>query len=458
MGVLAKALQVARGDFWPQDIRAEAGAYANDMLASARGITVNANTAFGLPAFYAVVHVLSEDVAKLPLHIYEELVAPAGQTIGGKRRASGHPLYPVLHQAPNPEMTSFVWREAATGHIVTWGNHYSEIVRNGLGQIKELWPLRPDRMSVLRDLDGTRFYRYRLGTGEQRDLRVDQVFHIPGFGFDGYQGYNLIEVHRRALALGLAAQEYGERMWNNGARPGGILTVPKEVKMSDTAASNLKAQFETNHAGLTGAQRISVLKDGIAFTEVGIPPEAAQYIESRKFSLEEIARMHRVPQHKVGGLEHATFSNIEEQNIEYVQDGLGGYLARWEGQIQKDLIGVGEPFFAAFNVNALLRGKFLERQQGLWIQRQAGTINADEWRDIEDRNPLPDGNGQTFLEPLNMTPVGLVPPGAQPENLRTPGTENPASPSDVLAPPIASTVPLKPKQPSRNGKPGGPVP
>ncbi len=447
MGRLLKSFGVAQGDFWPQDYRigiddpvVMSGSVLANRLA---GSNVTPDSAYGLPAFLAVVHVLSEDMAKLPLKVYRKLKPR------GKEPAPDHWAYGLLHDVPNPEMTSFVWRETMMGHLLTWGNCFSEIVRNGLGEVVELWPLRPDRMEVRRDTEGVKYYRYRLVAEGFKDLRAGQVFHVPGLSYDGLVGYSPVTLLRHAIGLGLAAQTYGEQMWNNGARPGLILTVPQDVRMTEDAASRLKTQVDSAHAGLSNAQRTMVLKDGISVHEIGIPPEDAQYIETRKFQLDEIARVYRIPQHKVGDLERSTNNNIEQQALEYVQDALGGYIGRWESQIRKDIL-ADPDYFAEFNVDSLLRADSVARAQSLHLQRIDGIISADEWRDIENRNPIPDGGGEAYWQPLNMTPVGEVPLAAIPDLLRTPGTENPLAPG---APPVADTVPVVPTQPSRNGHP-----
>lgn len=452
MGLLSSALTpvTGGGTFWPQDVTYQTPAAGFISTVDTRhSINVTADNAFGFPAFFAAVRVLSEDVAKLPLFVYEDLDP-------GKRRAKEHYLYPVLHDRPNPEMTSFVWREASMSHLVTWGNCYSEIVRNAQGETVELWPIRPDRLSVRRDMQGKKFYRVRLPGGiETVDLAYDEVFHIPGLGYDGLVGYSVINILSRTIELGMAAQEYGAQLWANNARPGGVLQVPADLQLSDLAKERLRTNFEGAHRGLSNAQRVALLEDGITWTETQIPPEDAQYIETRKFQVTEVARAMRLPPHKIGDLDKATFSNIEQQALEYVQDALGGWVARWEAQIRKDLLRPAERgrYFAEFNVDALLRADSLSRSQALWIQRQAGVINADEWRDIENRNPLPNGDGQVFIQPLNMTPVGTVPVGATPDEVRPapPGETNPAAPTGKVWAPLAGIGVPQPQPVNGNG-------
>ncbi len=420
MGVLSSSLTPVTGPgiFWPQDVRAEAQNAASYIATTAgRGISVTPENAFGFPAFFAAVRVLSEDVAKLPLFVFEDLDP-------GKRKAKDHPLYRVLHSRPNPEMTSFVWREVSMSHVVTWGNCYSEKVKTPTGEVAQLWPIRPDRVSVRRnERTDAKFYRIRMPQGGTVDLAADEVFHVPGLGYDGHVGYSVINILSRAIAIGMSAQEYAASLWANNARPGGVLQVPPYIELDDKGRDKLRTQFEGSHQGLSNSQRFALLEDGITWVETQIPPADAQFIESRKFQVTEIARAMRIPPHKIGDLERATFSNIEQQALEYVQDALGGWLARWESQMRMDLFRDEdqERFFAEFNVDALLRADSLARAQSLWIQRQAGVINADEWRDIENRNPLPDDLGQSYLNPMNMVRVG-APTSADLEKVGVDGT------------------------------------
>ncbi|MBV9485737.1 MAG: phage portal protein [Frankiaceae bacterium] len=463
MGVIVQALSqmltTGLGTFWPQDWNA-ASATPRET------INVDATSALGVPAYYAGVRVLAESVASLPLIVYRR-----GEK-GAKDRAVDHPMYALLHDLPNAEMTSFTYRETAMGHLVGWGNHYAEKQINALGQTVALWPLRPDRMTVLRGIETDAMarnplvYRYRLPGGTTKDLPEDRVFHVRGLGYDGLVGYSPIALMRRALYLSLAAEEFGKRVFENDARPGVVMTHPKTL--SDTARTNLEQSWIRNHEGLSNAQRLAVLEEGVTVTEIGFPPEDTQFLETRKFQVREIARALRLPPHKIGDLEQATFSNIEQQAIDFVVDSLMPWLVRWEQQIGKDII-KHPTFFAEFLVDGLLRGDSLARSQALWIQRQAGVINADEWRAIENRNPLPDGDGEVFLQPLNMTTVGQPPAGAAPDLIKpSSGVPNPdagpaatpaltvvksaAIPNPGIPDPFVGLAGIgQPEEPSKNG-------
>lgn len=396
MGLLERLVKDAVG--WPNPGWPPPSRY---LQGSITGRSVTEDSALSIVAVFAAVRVLSEDVASLPLHIYRDLPG------GGKARATEHPTYRVLHDSPNPEMTAMVWRETSMGHLLTWGNAYSEIVRNSSGQVVQIWPLRPDRMQVLRDGQGRRVYRYRLPSGEQTDLPPERVFHIPALGFDGVVGYSPIAKARRALEVAMAAEEFGGRFFGNDARPGVVLRHPKTL--SDTAKTNLAKDWEEKHQGLSNAQRVAILEEGMEVTEIGVPPEDAQFLETRRFGIEEVARLYRIAPHKIGELSRATYSNIEEQNIDHVVSALRGWTVRIEQQANKDLIGI-PGYFAEHLLDGLLRGNTLARYQAYAIARQWGWMSADEIRDRENLNPRPDGHGGDYLVPLNMTATGEAAP------------------------------------------------
>lgn len=375
---------------------------------TATGIPVNESTAMRSTAVFACVRILAETIASLPLSVYRRLPE------GGKERAQDHYLYPVLHDQANPEMTSFELREALMGHLALWGNAYAEIQRDNGGRVVALWPLRPDRMRVARESDKI-VYRYRLPKGEEVLLSADRVLHTRGLSPDGLVGYSPIRLCCEAIGLALATEEFGARFFGNDARPGVVLKHPQ--KLGDVAYNRLKESWNEQHQGLTNAHRVAILEEGIDIKEVGIPPEDAQFLQTREFQLEEVARIFRVPLHLVGDLKHATFSNIEHQSIEFVVHTIRPWLVRWEQAINVRLLGETERriYFAEFLVDGLLRGDTKARNEALAIQRQNGIINADEWREIENMNPQPDGQGKIFLVPLNMVPADQVGKEVPPE-------------------------------------------
>lgn len=357
------------------------------------GIVVDSEKAYTVAAFYGGVRVIAEDVAKLPLIVYRR----EGRA---KERATDHPLYRVLHDAPNPEMTSFVFRETLMAHLLTWGNAYAERELDGMGRTVRLWPLRPDRMEV-KVKDGQRTYSYRV-TPETKpvDLEPRRVFHVPGLGYDGLVGYSPIRLMRETLGNALALREYGSRVLQNNARPGVILTHPRTL--SEPAKKRLADDFAATNGGFTNAGRTAILEEGITVTALGLPREDLLFLEGHKWQVTEVARWLRLAPHKIGDLERATFSNIEEQNIDHTSSTLQAWLTRWEQQVNKDLL--PEPdIFAEHLMDAALRGKTLERFQAYQIAVQNKAMTPNEWRAFENWNPVPWGD-EPVLTPNNSAP------------------------------------------------------
>jgi len=367
---------------------------------TATGITVTPETALQSTAVFACVRVLAETVASLPLPVYRRLPS------GGKERAPDHYLYSILHDQPNPEMTSFEFREVLMGHVVTWGNGFAEIEFDGAGRARALWVLRPDKMNVRRR-SGRLEYIYRLPDkvgGREVVLPAERIFHLRGLGFDGLVGYSPIHLARQAVGLAMATEEFGARFFGNGARPGAVMEHPG--KLSDEAHERLRKSWEERHQGLEKAHRIAILEEGMKLHEVGIPPEDAQFLETRKFQVVEIARLYRVPPHMIMDLERSTFSNIEHQSIEFVVHTIRPWLVRWEQAIRRDIFLPGDRkvFFAEFLVDGLLRGDVKSRYEAYAVGRQNGWLSANDVRELENMNPI-DG-GDVYLVPLNMIPAG----------------------------------------------------
>lgn len=365
------------------------------------------DSALMIATFWDCVRVLAEGVASLPLILYRRLPG------GGKERATDHELYSTLHDAPNPSMTSFAWRELMMSHLAVWGNAYNEILFDGLGRL-QLWPIRPDRIEPhwgSGQLDGVKLYDYLSPLGNRRTLRPGSVLHIPGLSPTGLKGYAPVELHRKTLGIHNAARDFGEATFRNNARPAVVMSHPKTL--SEGAITRLAGQMDELR-GSRNAGKTVIMEEGLTATEIGIPPKDAQYLESRVFESREIQKMFRMQPHKVGDLERATFSNIEEQNLEHVTDTLRPWLVRIEQEVKLQLLFDQPDIFAEFLVDGLLRGNAQSRATALQIRRQNGTINADEWREIENENPLPDGKGKEFWRPANMAVVGEDPTAEEP--------------------------------------------
>ena len=254
-----------------------------------------------------------------------------------------HPLYTLLHDEPNPEMISFVFRETLMSHLLIWGNAYAQIIRNGKGEVLSLYPLLPNKMSVERDSNGVLYYVYSRYTDENPNmkkmggiiLRQEDVLHIPGLGFDGVVGYSPIALEKSAIGLGIAAEEYGSKFFSNGARPSGILVHPNTVK--DPSA--LRASWNAAFTGSANAGKVAVLEENMHFEPLTMPNNEAQFLETRKFQVNEICRIFRVPPHMIGDLDRATFSNIEHQSISFAVHTIRPWLVRIEQAMNRALPG-----------------------------------------------------------------------------------------------------------------------
>ena len=376
----------------PTDKAADAG-YSFLFGRTTSGKPVNETTAMQTTAVYACVRILSEAVASLPVHVYRY------RADGGKEKVIDHPLYQVLHDEPNPEMTSFVFRETLMSHLLIWGNAYAQIIRDGAGRVLALYPLLPNKMDVQREDRGEIYYVYSRSSDENPNfkeygdiqLKKEDVLHIPGLGFDGLIGYSPIAMAKNAVGMTLACEEYGASFFANGANPGGVLEHPGVLK--DPA--KVRESWNAVYRGSNNAHKIAVLEEGMKYQQIGIPPEEAQFLETRKFQINEIARLYRIPPHMIGDLDKSSFSNIEQQSLEFVKYTLDPWVIRWEQSLQKALLLPGEKgkYFIKLNVDGLLRGDYQSRMQGYSIGRQNGWYSTNDIREMEDLNPLSDEEG-----------------------------------------------------------------
>ena len=376
----------------PVDKAADAG-YSFLFGRTTSGKPVNERTAMQTTAVYACVRILAEAVASLPLHVYEY------QDDGGKKLVHDHSLYYLLHDEPNPEMTSFVFRETLMSHLLIWGKAYAQIIRDGAGRVLGLYPLLPDKMDVQRDDKGNIYYVYSRNSDENPmfkeygniKLKAEDVLHIPGLGFDGLIGYSPIAMAKNAVGMTLACEEYGASFFANGANPGGVLEHPGVLK----DPSKVRESWNSVYRGVNNAHKIAVLEEGMKYQQIGIPPEEAQFLETRKFQINEIARLYRIPPHMVGDLDKSSFSNIEQQSLEFVKYTLDPWVIRWEQSLQRSLLLPGEKgkYFIKLNVDGLLRGDYQSRMNGYAVGRQNGWFSANDIREMENMNPIPDEEG-----------------------------------------------------------------
>ncbi len=358
------------------------------------GVSVSQDSALKLSVVYACVNVLSQDVAKLPLITYRHLTP-------GKERAPEHPVYPLLKRKANFQSTAFNFRRTLQAHAMTWGGGFAEIELNNDDEPIGLWPLLPDRTEVLR-VDGQKIFKTTVGNDDVF-LRADQVLYIPGLGFDGLRGYSVINYAKQAIGAGLAAEQFGAEFFGNGARPGGVIT--RKDSLTEEAQDRIRRSWDTKHQGLSNAQRVAILDEGMDYKMIGVPPEDAQFIASKQFSVEDVVRFFRVPPHKVQHLLRSTFSNIQDENRSYVADTLQAWLVNWEQEVNITLFDEDEQdeFFAEHNVEALLRGNSEDRAAFYQSGINNGWMNPNQVRAKENMNPYE--GGERYYISQNVIPV-----------------------------------------------------
>ena len=357
------------------------------------GEKVDEQSAMQISTVYACVRLLAETVAALPLHLYR-------YTDGGKGKESAfdHPLYRILYRQPNDEMSSFIWRETMMTHLLLWGNAYSQIIRDGRNNVLGLYPLLPENVEVDRDEQGQLYYIYHAYTdevpGEQNQdiyFRKDEILHIPGLGFNGLVGFSPIAMMKNSLGTTLAVEKYGASFFKNGAQPSGVLEHPGVLKDPQKIRDNWTAVY----GGANNAHRVAVLEEGMAYKAISLPPEDSQFLSTRQFGVEEICRIFRVPPHMVQSLEHATFSNIEHQSIDFVVHTLTPWLVRFEQAIIKDLLLEEEQdvLFPKFNVDGLLRGDYQSRMNGYATGISNGFLSPNDIHRLENMDLIPAEEG-----------------------------------------------------------------
>ena len=372
-----------------------------------------------LTAVYACVRILAEAIAGLPLHLYRR-----GKN-GSKDKAADHPLYSLLHDEPNPEMTSFVFRETMMTHLLLYGNCYSQIIRDGRGQVTALYPLMPNQMSVDRDERGQLYYTYLRSNEEAATmsgstvyLMPEDVLHVPGLGFDGLVGYSPIAMARNSIGMALACEEYGAKFFANGASPSGVLEHPGTIK----DISRLRESWNSVYGGSKNAGKVAILEEGMHYAPISISPNEAQFLETRKFQVDEIARIFHVPPHMIGDLERSTFSNIEQQSLEFVKYTLNPWVCRWEQALTRALLSPREKreYFIKFNVDGLLRGDYQSRMNGYAVGRQNGWMSANDIRELENLDRIPaEQGGDLYLVNGNMIRMTDAVTGVKPETAET---------------------------------------
>ena len=362
------------------------------------GLQVNAETAMQLAAVSSAVRLLAETVGTLPLFIYRR------ESNGNKVRETNTDVSHVIHNRPNKWQTPFEFKTMLTAHACLRGNGYARIISSPGRGVDQLIPLNPDRVTPFWRRDGTRAYRYQPLTGPEEIILQSEMFHIMFFSLDGLVGIDPISYHRRTLGMTIGAEKYGARFYKNDATPPMALVFPG--KMKDTARQNVKESWNAEHQSVNRSHKAAILEDGMDVKMLNLTPENAQFLATRKYQVADIARIFRVQPHLIGDLENATFSNIQEQGLEFVNYTMMPWFVKWEQAISRDLLDEDQQrtMFAEFLVDALLRGDIGARYSAYATGRQWGWLNVNQIRQFENMNGIGD-QGDQYLIPLNMIPA-----------------------------------------------------
>jgi HK97 family phage portal protein len=401
MGILDRIkkffnLSVTDPKAWNPSLWRLAGAISNS------GENVNESTALTYSAVYNAISLISGTIGALPLHLM--------QRKGDKKRiADDRIMYRVLHDEWNPYMTAMAGRETLMAHVLAWGNGYAEIVRNGYGEVVQLWPITPDRCRPEMK-NGAFIYRI-LVDGQEIILPREKVLHVPGLGFDGFVGYSPIAMARKSIGLGMALETFGELYFGQGTHPGVIVSHPGQL--SPDSHTRLKDSLSASYSGLGKAHRLMLLEDGMKIEKLGIPPNDSQFLESRQFQIPEIARFFNLPPHKLKDLSKSSFNNIEQEQMSYVTDCILPWVVRLEQCYQSQLLSVSDKslsgngrLYFKHSFEGLLRGDMASRGSFYTALFNIGALSSNDIRAYEDKDPIP--GGDEYFVPLNMVPLSMV--------------------------------------------------
>ena len=375
----------------PSTSLANPASWMFDGAASKTGIAITEDSAMRLSAVFGAVRVISETIASLPWEVKQD----AGDST---RSASAHPINKLIHH-PNGMMTDFNFREVCQAHLCLHGNAFIAIRRNEAGQPVKLIPVHPDRVEVKVYKD-EKFYTIDQGKETFDDT---EMIHILGLSFDGIIGKSVIEAARESIGLGLAADQFGGSFFGNGANVSAILTHPG--RLSDEAYKRLMASWARRYSGLDNAHKTAILEEGMNLQKVSISPQESQFLETRKFGVEDIARFFRIPLAYLGSLENSsTRANIEEQGIQFQRNTVLPWVNRWEAEFNRKLFPGQEDYFIRMNMDGLLRGDISSRYSSYAVARQWGWMSVNDIRKHESLEPI-DG-GDIYLQPMNMVEAG----------------------------------------------------
>lgn len=373
--------------------------YFNGEEDSATGVRVNKKTALKYTPFWSAVRIISGTFAALPFKVYQRLAE-------GKNPVPSHPVYGLLHDRVNPYIDAITFWETRISHVLTYGNGYAEIQRNGAGRPVALWPLLPNKVERKIDENNVPYYEITLPNFEKAFLRDENVLHIKGLGFDGYTGYDVVTYHKQAISYGIAVKEYGARFFGNDATPGGVLETPAEL--SDPAYKRLKESWSESHKGLKEAHRIAILEENTKFNKIGTDPEQAQALDIQKWNVDDCSRIFQMPPHMLGSMEFSKYNNVEQLELEFYKRTMLYWFRKGEQEVNYKMFMPKErgEFFAEILADAILRADMKTRYMCYKIGIDSGFLLPDEPREKENLNPLPDGLGKKLRIPLNIALSG----------------------------------------------------
>lgn len=393
-GLLARILRASPEN--PRTSLSKPASWLFDIFRSSTGIPVDETSAITLSAVWASVRIISETLASIPVDVYYR----DGET---RRRASEHPVSKLIAHNPNKTSSSFTFRETLAANLCLHGNAYAIIVRDAAARPIELVSVHPNRVKIKVN-KGEKFYT----VDDKKTYSDEEMLHFVGLSFDGVKGQSPLDALRDAIGMGIAAQQFGAEFFGNGANMGGVLTHPG--RLTDDQIKRLKDSWNRSNAGLGKSNGTAVLEEGMKYERIGIPPDAAQFLQSRRFTVEDIARAFRVPPAMLAEMSNSsTRANVEEQAISFVRDTMNPYIARFETELNRKLFREDElgTYYVRFTVDGLLRGDIKSRYSSYSIARQWGWLSVNDIRDLENLNPIE--GGDTYLSPLNMAPVAESP-------------------------------------------------
>lgn len=370
---------------------------------SSAGVNVNESNSLKYTPFWAAVRIISGTLGSLPIHVYRKINEKENE------KYSSHPVYKLLHDRPNDYIDAVTFLETRQAHVLGYGNCYAEIQRDGRGNPLALWPLMPDKTRRMITDSGVFYYEVTLPTGGKVNIPDYNVLHIKGLGFDGYTGYNVVQMHKEALGYGMAVKKFGAKFFANGCNVSGVFEHPKEL--SQEAYDRLDKSLREKYTGLTNAQRTLILEEDMKFKQTGIEPEKAQALEVQKWTVDDCSRIFQIPPHMLASMEFSKYNNIEQLELEFYKRTMLYWFRKWECELKYKLFGTSErdKFFVKFNIDALLRGDIKSRMEAHEIGIRSSILSPDEAREKEDMNPIPDGKGKIFLQPLANGPLGTEP-------------------------------------------------